>query len=266
MARRHIRDEHRLGVTDILDRLPWHRVGKEPDEVAGVTGCERHADLAVVLHAANAGAVAGARIDDDDRRLLRIDLRAGRRNDAHQRVVHRSLQLASVAQYLGLEVQHMRNLLGAVFLIDVAALAHDIEKQDRALPCVQPVILNKVCIGPALHHSISCNYSGISDTSGGTTSSASVAAITCSTVTPGAVSRSVATPPGNAMTASSVTTRSTGRIDVSGRSHSLTILDFPRALCCMATITRLAPHTRSMAPPMPGTMRPGIIQFASRPA
>ena len=32
----------------------------------------------------------------------------------------------------------------------------------------------------------------------------------------------------------------------------------------IATITRRAPVTRSMAPPMPGTIFPGIIQFASR--
>ena len=31
-----------------------------------------------------------------------------------------------------------------------------------------------------------------------------------------------------------------------------TTLDLPLALCCMATTTRLAPDTRSMAPPMPG--------------
>ena len=142
MARRHVLDEDRLSATDILDRLPRHRLRQEADEVAGVTGRERHADLAVLLHAADAGAVAGARIDDDDRRLRRIDLRAGGRNDADQRVVHRPLQRAAVAHQLGLEVQHVRNLLGAVLQIDVAALSQDIEKQDGALPCVEPVFLN----------------------------------------------------------------------------------------------------------------------------
>ena len=34
----------------------------------------RHADLAVLLHAANAGPVAGARIHDDERRLGGIAL------------------------------------------------------------------------------------------------------------------------------------------------------------------------------------------------
>ena len=90
-----------------------------------------------------------------------------------------------------------------------------------------------------------------------TASSASVASRTCATVTPGAVSSSVARPPGKPITASSVTTRSTGRTEVSGSEHCLTIFDWPFAVCCMATITRFAPETRSIAPPMPGTILPG---------
>ena len=65
------------------------------------------------------------------------------------------------------------------------------------------------------------------------------------------------------MTASSVTIRLTGRVDVSGNAHSRTIFDSPFAVWVMATTTRLAPETRSIAPPMPGTIRPGTIQFAS---
>ena len=34
----------------------------------------------------------------------------------------------------------------------------------------------------------------------------------------------------------------------------------------MATITRRAPVTRSIAPPIPGTILPGTIQLASRPS
>src|SRR5918993_894361 len=101
--------------------------------------------------------------------------------------------------------------------------------------------------------------------SGEMASSASVAATTSSTVTPSAVSSSVARPSGKPITASSVTTRLTGRSEVSGREHSRTIFGRPLAVCCMATITRLAPATRSMAPPMPGTILPGTIQLARRP-
>jgi hypothetical protein len=45
------------------------------------------------------------------------------------------------------------------------------------------------------------------------------------------------------MTAISVTSKSTGLIDVSGKVHFFTIFDLPFAACCMATMTRLAPVT-----------------------
>ncbi len=76
---------------------------------------------------------------------------------------------------------------------------------------------------------------------------------------------SVARPSGKAITASSVTTRSTGRVDVTGSVHFFMIFGAPLAVCCIATITRLAPDTRSMAPPMPGTIFPGIVQLANSP-
>src|SRR6266550_7974276 len=62
-----------------------------------------------------------------------------------------------------------------------------------------------------------------------------------------------------------LTMRSTGRAEVSGSVHLLTIFGLPLAVCCIAMITRFAPVTRSIAPPIPGTILPGIIQFASRP-
>src|SRR6516225_291764 len=99
----------------------------------------------------------------------------------------------------------------------------------------------------------------------GTTSFASVAASTSWTSTPGAVSSKVARPSGKPMTASSVTSRWIVREEVSGSVHSRTTFDRPLAVCCMATTTRRAPDTRSIAPPMPGTILPGIIQFASWP-
>ena len=55
---------------------PGHRLGQEADEIAGMAGGERHADLAVLLHAADARPVAGARIDDDEGRLRRVGLHA----------------------------------------------------------------------------------------------------------------------------------------------------------------------------------------------
>ena len=55
-------------------------------------------------------------------------------------------------------------------------------------------------------------------------------------------------------------------LPVSGRSQRSTILcALPLATCSIITITRLAPCTRSIAPPMPLTILPGIIQFARSP-
>src|SRR4029450_2082089 len=105
----------------------------------------------------------------------------------------------------------------------------------------------------------------ISGTASGIAISASVTARTSATLTPGAVSSRIALPSEKAMTAMSVTNMLTGLVDVSGRVHLATIFDLPFAACCMATITRLAPLTRSIAPPMPGTILPGIIQLARCP-
>ena len=61
--------------------------------------------------------------------------------------------------------------------------------------------------------------------------------------------------------------RSTTPLPVSGSEHSFTIFGEPSlATCSMSTILRRAPWTRSMAPPGPFTILPGIIQFARSPA
>ena len=67
----------------------------------------------------------------------------------------------------------------------------------------------------------------ISGTLAGMNKSASVTAMTSATVTPGAVSCSVILPPEKPITAISVTTRSTGREDVSGSAHFCDDLGFP---------------------------------------
>ena len=93
MQRDHPLEEGRLGVDDVLDRLPRHGLGQEADEIAGMPGLEGDADLALRLEPADARSMAGARIDDDERPLARIDLDAGRRRDAHEHVVHRTCSL-----------------------------------------------------------------------------------------------------------------------------------------------------------------------------
>ena len=126
-------------------------LGQEADEVAGMAGRQRDADLAVLLHAADAGAVAGARVDHDERSLCRVDRGAGRRNDAHQHVVDGPRQGPSVADELEREAEHVGRVLGALFQIGVAALAQHIEEQDRALPGIDPVFLDKVQVLGVAH-------------------------------------------------------------------------------------------------------------------
>ena len=59
---------------------------------------------------------------------------------------------------------------------------------------------------------------------------------------------------------------STQRWPVSGRLQCLTSLAPPSlALCSIATTTFLTPATRSIAPPIPLTILPGIIQLAMSP-
>ena len=97
-------------------------------------------------------------------------------------------------------------------------------------------------------------------------SSGSVAARTSSTLTPGAVSRRTRPSGSTSMTARSVMIRWMQRSPVSGSEHSRTILwPPPLATCSIITMVRLAPWTRSIAPPMPLTILPGIIQLARSP-
>ncbi len=152
-------------------------------------------------------------------------------------------------------VEGMRDALSALALPGWRVMIQDpVRIPDFDEP--EPDIALARCIAQA-----SC----ISGTDSGTRSLAPVAARISATETSGA--RSLGTSPSGvgSITARSVTTRFTGRIEVSGYVHSSTIFGRPLALWIMATMTRLAPVTRSMAPPMPGTSVPGIIQLAKRP-
>ena len=133
-------DELRFGVGDVGERLPGHRLGIEDDEVDRMAGAQRDADFRVFLEAADARAVARARIDDDERALGVVDLDAARRNDAHQRVVRRPLVAARVGDELVLVVQHRRLAGGLVLEPLVAALAQRVPEQHRALRGVDLVL------------------------------------------------------------------------------------------------------------------------------
>ena len=91
------------------------------------------------LEAADARPVAGARIDDDEWTLARIDLDAGGRHDAHQHIVHRPRQLAAVHDELAAELQHMRRGLCGMLPIALAALLEDVQEEQSTLARIDPI-------------------------------------------------------------------------------------------------------------------------------
>ena len=122
MKRDHALEKRGLRVRDIFNRLPGHGIGQEPDEVAGVTGVESNAHLALRLESANAGTVTGARIDNDEWTLVCIDLDTIRRHDAYQHIVHGPWQLAAVHDELAAEFEHMRRSLCGMLAIALTTL------------------------------------------------------------------------------------------------------------------------------------------------
>ncbi len=97
-----------------------------------------------------------------------------------------------------------------------------------------------------------------------------VLACSASRVTPGASSTSFRPSGVTSITARSVMMRSTTPTPVSGSVHlgrifMSSVPSFFLATCSISTITRLTPATRSIAPPMPLTILPGIIQLARSP-
>ena len=128
---------------DVLDRLSLDRLRQEADEIDGVSCTERHAYFTLRHHAADPRPVTGTRIDDDDRRLQGVVRRAGRRDDAHKRIVDRALERAPVNHDLGGEVQHMRRFLCRLRNLNVASLVESLEKQNAALPRVRPILRSR---------------------------------------------------------------------------------------------------------------------------
>ena len=123
----------RFGAGDIFDGLARHGIGREADEVAGMPRFHGNPDFAVGLEAADARAMAGARIDHHEGPARLVDLNSLWRDDAHQQVIDGPLQRAAVHHELGLVVEDMGDRFGEMFLILVAALAHDIHEQHAAL-------------------------------------------------------------------------------------------------------------------------------------
>jgi len=141
MAARDLLEELGLGAGDVEQGLTLDRFGLEGDEVDRMAGAQRDTDLGVRLEAADAGAMAGARVDDHDRPPRRIHHRAIRRQDAQQRVIAGLRQVAAVDQQLMFELQQ-RRLAGAQVVEEhVAAFPHRVQRQQRTLPGIRRVVL-----------------------------------------------------------------------------------------------------------------------------
>ena len=136
----HLFNEDRFGAGDVSDCLPWNRFGEKSNEITRMTGLECNADLTVGLEAANARTVAGARIDDDKRPQLRIDVDAVGRDDPHKSIIYGPVQLAAVHNQLDLVVEYVRRVFGHVLAILISALTQHIPKQYAALGGIDPVL------------------------------------------------------------------------------------------------------------------------------
>jgi len=132
--------EDRFSACDVFNGLAGHRLRQKADEVARMPSSERDADLAVDLESANAGAMAGTRIDNDKRPTCQADLNLGRGDNPGERVVDRALKTPAVNDQLRIVVEHVRNGLTQVRAILIAALAHHVEVQQASLRGVDHVL------------------------------------------------------------------------------------------------------------------------------
>jgi hypothetical protein len=132
--------EGRLRGAHIEERLARLRIGEKDHEVHRVARAQGHADLRVVLEAADPGAVAGTRIDDDVRSPFWVQLDIRRGEHPQERIVDRMLEAPPVHHGLVLKVQE-RWMAGALVLeIIVAAAAQRVPEEHRAFCGVERVL------------------------------------------------------------------------------------------------------------------------------
>ena len=125
-------------VQHVRQRLAGHRFGKEHHEIDRMALVHRHAYLAVAFEPAYAGAMPGARINDDYRRFFGvetvdktvvIDL-----GDLQQGIVRRSVKPARIQHSLILEIQQRWHSGPFMVAHVVDALPQSVKEQDRTLP------------------------------------------------------------------------------------------------------------------------------------
>ena len=154
-------NEMRLRAADVRDRLARLRLWQKADEIARMARAQRDADLAVMLHPANARAVAGARVEDNEWPLMRVDRDVGRRNDFHQGVIDGRRQRTAVDKKLELEVQHMWRCSIALLQIVISPAAQYVEEEDGALEGVLQVVEKRGRERSGLEHNCSFNWRSV---------------------------------------------------------------------------------------------------------
>ena len=129
-------DEAAQRMVNIGEGLPLFGFGKEYDEIDRVALVHRNAHLAVALEAADARAVAGARVDHDHRRPGHVDAIVpaiiADFGDPEERVVGGTVEVACVEKGFVLEIQKRRHSTPLVLDHVVGALAQRIQEQNPA--------------------------------------------------------------------------------------------------------------------------------------
>src|SRR5262245_3756371 len=132
-------DEGRLRATHVFNRLTFHRIRQEPDEIARMAGRERDSDLAITLHAADAGTMSGTRIDDDEGARCLVDDDTLWWEDTFQAVVDRTRQCPSVQHGLECESENVWHIAADIFEVVVTAPTQHVEHQHIALEGVDQI-------------------------------------------------------------------------------------------------------------------------------
>jgi hypothetical protein len=133
-------DKPAQGVQHVGDRLSWARLRKESDEIDRIPLMQGNADFRFALKAADAGAMAGTWIDNDNRRLGRVetilDAVVAKAGDAEQRIVCRLFEPASIDNELVFEVKERRFASTIMGQQIIGTLAQRVDEEYPALPDV----------------------------------------------------------------------------------------------------------------------------------
>ena len=135
----HHAHEFDLRIHDVGHGLARLGIRKEDDEIDRMSRAKRDTHFGIGLEPANARTMPRTRVDDDEWTQRVVDLDAGRRNDANERVVDRPPESAAVRKYL-VFVCEQRWLAGALVLdVIISALTQRVPKQRGALNEVERV-------------------------------------------------------------------------------------------------------------------------------